>query len=275
MSFTRVAAAVLSAAALTALVAGPASAQTLKGTVVDRNANARTFVVASAAGRLHAVHAKRVPAVGRRVRVGARALRNGTFAARSLRLAGRTHHARLHGTVSFVDRHKHAFVVSAAGASVVVDTPASQQQMPNVGNVVDVNTTVGDQGDLEADDVNEQGEDHNGLELEGVVQSVDTTARTLTLTADDEDQLGGALTVKVPDAIDLTKFQPGNRVKLNVTLNPDGTYTISEISGDDNEQEADDPEDSQSVTPRQQGQQPGGDGQGDGDHGGSGEGSDD
>ena len=276
MRITRLATAALTATAIAAFAAGPASATTLKGTVVDRNASARTFVVASSAGKLHAVHAKRLPAVGRKVRVGARALRNGTFAARSLRLAGRTRHAKLHGTVSYTDRGKRAFVVSANGASIVVTLPTQPQQLPSPGNVVDVNTTVGDDGELEADDVNEHGRAGNGFDISGIVQSIDANAHTLTLSSDDEDELGGALTIAVPSTIDLTKYQQGQRVHLFVTLNADGTYTISEIAGDDDEQEADDPEEMQSVSPRQSGstQQPVGDRQGGGDHhsGGGGEG---
>ncbi|MEA2217552.1 MAG: hypothetical protein QOJ35_178 [Solirubrobacteraceae bacterium] len=247
LSLQRASTAVAVCAALLA-VAGPASASTIKGTVVHRSAHARSFVVASAKGHLTAVHARRSPAIGRIVRVTARRLRNGTFAAVRVRAQGRRTRARIHGTVSFVDRRHGAFVVSARGASIRVRTrrtvSAARDSLPAVGTVVDVDTTLDDQGDLEADDVNEVGEDHNGIDLEGVVLAVDAANRTITVSADDDNESGQSVVVHVPATIDIATFATGQQVELTVTATADG-FVLQGSSHDGDANEADDPSNEQ------------------------------
>lgn len=247
ITFKRAATA-LAAGAAVLVVAAPASASTIKGTVVHRNGHARSFVVASSTGRLTAIHARRSPAVGRLVRVSARRLRNGTFAARRVRAGGRRSHARIRGTVSFVDRRKGAFVVSARGASIRVSrarrarsVAAAADSMPAVGRIVVVDTALNDQGELQANDVQEIGEDTDGIDLEGVVLAVDAAARTITVSADDDDESGQSVLVHVPDTIDITAFAPGQQVSLTVTASADG-FLLQGSSRDDDAQEADDPD---------------------------------
>jgi hypothetical protein len=76
--------------------------------------------------------------------------------------------------------------------------------------------------------------------IEGNVAAVDTTARTLTVSADDDDQSGAQLTVSVPDSFDLTAIKPGDEVELLVALHSDGTFTLLGLAGDDNAREGDD-----------------------------------
>jgi hypothetical protein len=248
LSSNRILTAVAAVAALLA-VAGPASASasasTIKGTVVHRNARAHSFVVAALGGRLSAVHARRSPVVGRVVRVAARRLRNGTFAAGLVRASGRRSHARIRGTVSHVDPSSRAFVVSARGASIRVRrapstraASAAADSMPQVGTVVEVDTTIDAGGDLEADDVNEVGEDGDGIELEGVVLAVDAAAKTVTVSADDDDASGQSVVVHVADAADLTDFTAGQVVDLTVTATPGG-FVLQRFSHDDDADEAD------------------------------------
>jgi hypothetical protein len=263
LSLQRASTAVAVCAALLA-VAAPASASTIKGTVVHRSAHARSFVVASAKGHLTAVHARRSPAIGRIVRVTARRLRNGTFAAVRVRAHGRRTHARLRGTVTFVDRGHRAFVVSARGASIRVGTAravsAAADSLPTVGTMVDVDATLDDQGDVEADDVNEVGHDTDGIELEGVVLAVDAANRTIQVSADDDDASGQSVLVHVPATFDISAFAPGQEVELTVTATADG-FVLQGSSRDDNATEADDDN-------NEQGDHGGtGDGAGTGDHG--------
>ena len=225
--------------------AAPASAATLSGTVVHRNAHAHSFVVATSHGRLAAIHARTSPRPGRVVRVSAHRLRNGTYSARSVRVVGHRRHVQMRGTVTYA--RGRVFTLSSRGASILVRrlargarAVAASDAAPPVGSAVLVDANVDDNGDVEANDVNEEGQDGNGIDLEGKVLGIDTTARTLSISADDEEASGAALTVQVPAGIDLSGFKVGQEVELTVTRNTDGTFVLQQGMGDDNEQEADD-----------------------------------
>ncbi|HEY3189010.1 MAG TPA: hypothetical protein VGJ70_16115 [Solirubrobacteraceae bacterium] len=234
------------AAALAALVlAGPASATTFRGTVVHRNHSVRSFVVATKSGRMIAVHSRRAVRVGRVVRVNARRLHNGTYAARSIRVLGARRHARLRGTVTYVNRHRRLFTLSSRGASVLLHARraraarAAADDMPSSGSQVVADTEIDDQGDLEAKDVKDEGDDDDGIELEGKLLAVNRDSRTLSVAADDDEESGDAVDVKVPGSIDITQFKVGDEVELVVTKESDGSFTLQKADTDD-ENEADD-----------------------------------
>jgi hypothetical protein len=236
-------------AALLAFV-GVASAATLKGVVVHKNSRAHSFVIADRQGHLSAIHVKRAPRTGRTVVVNAHRLRNGTWAASKIRVGHAAHRARIHGTVTFVNAVKRAFVVSARGVSLLVHRghrgrAAAADALPPVGTVVTVDINVEDNGDVNATGVDEQGQDHNGIDLEGTVLAIDTAARTLSISSDDDEQSSSALTVHVPASFDLTKFHVGDSVELIVSLNPDGSYTLEQSSNDSSAEHAQNPSDEQ------------------------------
>jgi hypothetical protein len=236
MRIHRMGAAAAAAALLAA--AAPAGAQSLNGTVVHHNGRAHSFVVATGNGRLAAVHAASLPGVGRSVRLQARALRNGTFAGSHVHAGRRHRHVHLHGTVSFADRHRHRFVLSADGVSLLVR--ARSADVPAAGQTVDVQATLPASAMPVAHAVTPTGTDFT-IHLEGNVVAVDTTARTIAITADDDDQAGAQLTIAVPDAtIDLTKLTAGQEVELLVALHSDGTFTLLGFADDENGQQADD-----------------------------------
>lgn len=262
---TRAVAAVTAMAALG--VAAPAGAQALHGTVVHHNRHGHSFAVAARDGSLHAVHARRLPAVGRVVTVAARRLSNGTYAARGIHGRGHRGHTHLQGTVTYVDPSGKRLVLSSNGVSLLMRTSrhhgahaASNDGLPATGTVVDVKAVLPTGGMPIAQTVTPIGTDFT-TKIEGNVVAVDTTARTITITADDDDQSGAQLTISVTDpAIDLTAIQPGDEVELLVALHSDGTYVLLGLAGDDNGEHADDSE-------HQQGQSCGGDDD-HGDHGG-------
>lgn len=235
----------------TSALAGTASAATVKGTVVHTSRHAHSFVVASAAGRLTAVHTTRHLKAGRAVTVHGRTLTNGTFGASSVRLGSRLTHARVHGVVTFADRAHRRFVVSARGVSLVVTAArhrasAAADPVPPVGTTVTATTTIDDQGDLEAQNVQEDGQDTGTTDLEGQVLAVDPAARTLSLSADDDGEItGAAITVDIPASFDITQYHVGDELELVVTPNPDGSYTAVGDSEDGNAQQADDQGDDQ------------------------------
>ncbi len=244
----RTSTAVAAASASLALMAmsGVASAAQMSGVVVERNAHAHTFVLADHQGKLHELHSRQTPAVGRRVTVSATQLRNGTWAVNRVHLGASNHRVRIRGTVTFVSARKGVFVVSARGVSLLVHrrthrighasdltafVASPSDQLPSVGSTVTVTTDVGG-SELDATQVSDQGQNANGVDLEGTVLAVDPTARTLTISADDSDQTAGSITVDVPASFDMTLFAVGGRVELIASLNPDGTYTLEQSSQD-------------------------------------------
>ena len=141
----------------------------------------------------------------------------------------------------------------------------SANALPGVGTDVAATGTVDNQGDLEDQTVQTQGTDTGGIQIEGTIISIDTTNRTLTVSADDSEQSGATLTVDVPASLDITQFTAGQEVELNVTPQSDGTYMLLGSASDDNAQQANNGSD-------QQGNNQGEDGQGDQSGGSSGSG---
>ncbi len=244
--FPKRAAAILAACALMLVTATSASAKTLAGTVVHRNPRSHAFVVASRGGHLTALHARHLPGLGRVVTVSARRLRNGTFVAHRLHAHGRRGRARIRGAVTFVDPRHRSFVVSAKGASILVHAagPASggavassTGSLPPVGSVVRVDTSLDGHGSLEAAEVQQVGEETAGIELEGVVLAVDPVARTLQISADDDNEAGGSILVNVPAELELSAFQVGQEVSLTVASSAEG-FVLQGSSCDGNAQEA-------------------------------------
>ena len=230
------------------VLASAASAATLSGTVVHKNAHAKSFVVAGRGGSLTAVHARRSPALGRKVAVSARRLRNGTWLAQRIRIGRTTKRVQVRGTITYVNARRGTFVVSVRGVSLLVHrrgakrhgARAASASSPSVGDIVTVTGTLAD-GTVDATEVHHDGQNVNGVNLEGVVQAIDTTTSTLTVSADDSEQSGAALTVQVPASFDLTLFHQGQSVELIVSPNADGTYTLEQSSNDSGSHHADNP----------------------------------
>lgn len=251
MSTTIVRRAMLLAGAVAAVaLAGPAQAATVNGVVVHHNNKAGSFTVAARSGALRAVHARRKPPLGRHVKVTARKLRNGTFAARTVKVGAKRSRVRVRGTVTFVNRRARRFVVSARGVSLVVRVPGGGRAvaagaLPQQGDQVTVDANVDEQtGDLEANGVDNHGEDNGTIELEGVVQAIDAEKGILTISGDDEGG-SGSLTVLLPAGFDASVYRVGDPVELRATLNPDGTYSAVGSSGDQGVKEADNASDDQ------------------------------
>jgi uncharacterized membrane protein YgcG len=243
---TSVAAAAASASLALMAGTGVASAAQVSGVVVDRNGHAHTFVIADQQGRLREVHSRVTPALGRHVAVVVSALHNGTWIAKRLHVGSSARRARVRGTVTYESARRGVFVVSARGVSLLVHgrihhnrhaadlttfLATSADQLPPVGSTVTVSTDVSG-GEVDATQVADQGQNVNGVDLEGTILAIDTTARTLSISADDSEQSTGSITVQVPASFDLSLFQVGGRVELIASLGPDGTYTLEQSSDD-------------------------------------------
>jgi hypothetical protein len=252
MSFNIVRRGLLLGGTLSALaLVGSASAATLHGVVVQHNPRAHSFVVALTHGKLASIHSHKRPTIGRVVVVSVRQLRNGTFAAKHVK---RTNHirgrVRFRGVVTFVNRRRGMFTVSANGASLLVRTHhralgAAAQSLPSVGEQVQVEAQVDDQGDLEDQGVQDQGDQNNNVDVEGTILNVDTTNSQLTISADDDGESGQSIVVDVPSTIDITQFSSGQEVELTVSIQPDGSFVLVGSSEDGDSSEANNPGDQQ------------------------------
>lgn len=256
MSVTAIRRGLALGASLGALVlTGTASAATLRGVVVSHNRRAHSFVIAERRGHLASIHSRRSPAVGRVVVVRAKQLRNGTYAARHIKVTAKSRRlVRVHGVVTFVNQRLHEFTVSAGGASLLVHstrlanhaaTAGTSSPLPSVGDDVTVETQIDDQGDLEDQGVQNDGTQTQNIDVEGAILSIDTTAGTLTISADGEDDTSQSITVTVPSTIDISQFSVGQEVELTVSVQPDGSFLLQGSSDDGNSDEANNPQDQQ------------------------------
>jgi hypothetical protein len=255
ISLTRAAAGVLATTAALGGLASTAGAKTFKGAVVHHNQRAHSFVVADWAGHLYAVHAAHAPRLGSEVVVSARRLRDGTYQLQRSHRAGRAgRKLRVRGVVSYVDRRTGAFTLSAPGVSMLVVhshrlAAGTADATPPVGSVVVVTGTVNDQGELEDQSVQSEGTQTNGIDLEGTVLSVDPTAGTITVSADDSEQSGGSVLVTVPSPLSVSQFTPGEEVELLVQPTGTGTATLLGSADDQNAQSANNSQDQQGDSP--------------------------
>jgi hypothetical protein len=246
-------------------LASSASAATIRGVVVSHNARAHGFVVAERSGKLASVHSRHSPALGRLVTVRARELRNGTFEAQHVTARPQVRHRVLiHGVVTYVNRRRGEFTVSAGGASLLVHQRRSAgraadtttgSSLPSVGDDVSVETQITDQGDLEDQGVQQTGTTTQNIDVEGTILSVNNTpgttvdgtatSGTLTISADGEDNTNQSITVAVPSTMDISMFQVGQEVELTVSVLSDGSFLLQSSSEDGSSSQANNPGDQQ------------------------------
>ncbi|HET8980930.1 MAG TPA: hypothetical protein VFN87_22445 [Solirubrobacteraceae bacterium] len=276
ISLRRAAASALGTVTVLGAMAGVADAKTFRGAVVHHNRRAHSFVVADRSGHLYAVHANHAPRIGSEVIVRAQRLRNGTYRLQHVRRAGHAaRHVRIRGVVSYVDRRTGAFTVSAPGVSMLVIRSRSRRfhaadltsssgtgTTPPVGSPVVVTGTVNDQGEMDDQSVQTVGTPATSMDLEGTVLSVDPTAGTITVSADDSEQSGASVVVTVPSTLNISQFSQGQEVELLVQPTGTGTATLLGSSEDQSAQSAND-------GANQQGDNPSGDSQGGDSQGGS------
>jgi len=201
-------------------------AEPLSGTVV--HARARSYVVALAGGRLRTVHAKdTVPQVGEEVDQTGERLHNGTYSAAGFVVIGSQTRATLRGSVSFADRAKGVYTVSAAGVSMLVR--GATASLPTVGDEVVVRTRIVPADpprraapQLVQEAVEQRDRAPDPLEAAGKLKAIDTERRTLVLPADDLGESESDLAVTVPDELELASFRVGDELALTVRVLPSG-----------------------------------------------------
>ena len=185
------------------------------------------------------VHTAAKLRVGERVALKGRTLRNGTLAASSVRVIGRSRTVHFRGLL--LKKSGTRMVLSAGGAVISLNrgaartTSSANDTGPQPGAIVDVTATVSATDALDEDNVTTVSADAPGGAIEGKL-----TLGTGKITVVSEHM---ALVINVPTTFDLTKFANGDEVLAKFTQGADGTLTLTDLSGDDNAQEADDNQD--------------------------------
>jgi len=200
--------------------------------------------------------------VGERVAMTARALRNGTMAASAVRVVGHAQKVKFRGLM--LRKNHDRFVVSAGGAIVNVNRDAREDDDDvEAGDAVVVTANVGDDDDLDEDNLNPVDAAHPGGAIEGTL-----TIGTGKITVVSEHL---ALVLNVPAGFDLSHFANGDEVLAQFTQGADGTLTLTTLSNDENARQADEDDDNDDGDDDGGGDDGGGDHRGGrGDHGGGG-----
>jgi hypothetical protein len=117
----------------------------MHGTVVHLNPAARSYTLAANGGRMIAVHAGDLPALGETISVPVRGLFNRTFAEDGRRtVSGHTRAIELGGIVTYVDATDGVYTVSRTGASVLVRVDgANPGSLPVLGDLITVRGRLG------------------------------------------------------------------------------------------------------------------------------------
>ena len=196
---------------------------------VTSSATHVALVHTSAAARLH---------VGQRVSLTARTLRNGTLSAANVRVVGRAHTVRFRGLL--LAKSRTHLVVSAGGAVISIhrgtrSTASARDTRPVPGSQVAVQATVGANDELDEDDVAVVTATAPGGSIEGQL-----TLGTGTVTVSSEHM---TLVLNVPTGFDLTTFMTGDEVLATFAQQADGTLLLTQLSGDEDAQQADEDND--------------------------------
>jgi uncharacterized membrane protein YgcG len=161
--------------------------------------------------------------VGDRISMRSRRLANGTFAARDVHVLGRARHVAFGGFVMSRSRHDHSVTISAAGAPVTVQTA----NPPAPGSEVNVDATVNENGDLDADDVNVVTAAAPGGSIEGHVSALGTGS--ITIASEHE-----VLVLTVPAGFSLGALQVGDEVLAQFSQQSDGSLVLTSLTADEN-----------------------------------------
>jgi hypothetical protein len=211
------------------------SAALASGVVLKVQRATHLVAVANGKAKVSLVHTGAKLRVGQRVALKGRTLRNGTVAASSIRVVGRTRTVHFRGLL--LKKSGTRLVLSAGGAVISVNRGAgrtissAKDDGPQPGSVVEVTATVGSDDELDEDDVTTVSASAPGGAIEGKL-----TIGTGKVTIVSEHM---ALVLNVPSTFDLSKFVNGDEVLATFTQGADGTLTLTALSGDDNVQEAD------------------------------------
>lgn len=240
------------------------SAALASGVVLKVQPASHLVAVTQTQTRVALVHTTAKLAVGQRVALTARTLRNGTLAASSVKVLGRAHTVKFRGLL--LARSGSKLVVSAGGAVITLHrggraTASARDSGPQPGSTIAVTATVGTTGELDEDSMTTVSPSAPGGQIEGHL-----TLGVGTVSVTSEHM---SLVLKVPVGLDLTTFANGDEVLATFTQGADGSLTLTALSANGDAQQADNGDDNGGDS--HGGDNHGGDNHG-GDNGGSGSG---
>jgi hypothetical protein len=210
----RILPAAIAALALAALPAA-ASADTVDGTVVARDADRGTLVTAARSGAVTTLRVKRVAAFrpGERLRGTAKPVGDGTFEAVRLKRRGRAGSVKLNAAV--VAGTGRDYVVTAGGSTFSLR--AGRRAAPvTPGALVAARLKLA-KGKATVKRIRPVGQAAT-LALEGVVVAVAEGSLQVKVA-------GAVVTVLVPAGVEVWE-EPGDEVALTVTVGADGSFTL-------------------------------------------------
>ena len=214
--------AVIAATALLGAAPATASADTVKGTVVSRDAARGTIVTAGSGGTVATLRVAKPASFkpGARVRATATPLADGTYRSAGVKRLGRAKSVAVRGTL--VRRAGRELVLSAGSSTFALRT-ARPAVTGAPGALVSAKLKLA-KGRLIAKKVRLAGQAAT-LELEGTVAGFDGTTLQLAVEAP------GALPVAVPAGVELTA-ETGDEVELAVAIG--GGFTLLAVDGEIN-----------------------------------------
>jgi hypothetical protein len=153
------------------------------------------------------------------------------------------------GVVSFVDQAGGRYALSARGVSLLIAPAAGAPTTPSTTSTpAAVLPAVGDRLRLELALPNpgasaagsrltelqrsDEGRWRSPLELAGVISAIDTTIRTVTISADGQGLSNAAIGMTVPANIDLSKLSLKEAVVAHATVSANGTYALAGAAAD-------------------------------------------
>jgi uncharacterized membrane protein YgcG len=201
------------------------------GVVIKVQKGTHLVVIARTPSSVVLVHSQARVAVGERVALHARRLRNSTFAASRIEVLGRVRRVRFRGLLLANSGPK--LMVSAGGALIALHRGAHRNDSaPKPGSVIQVTVSIGANGELDEDDATTVSPTAPGGQIEGRL-----LLGTGTITVTSEHM---SLLLKVPAGLSLTPFVSGMEVLATFTQGTDGSLTLTALSADGDAEQADD-----------------------------------
>ncbi len=214
--------AVIAATALLGAVPAAASADTVKGTVVARDAARGTIVTAGSGGAVSTLRVAKPASFkpGTRVRATATPLADGTYRGAAVKRLGRAKRGAVRGAL--VRRSGRELVLAAGGSTFALRT-ARPAVAGAPGALVSAKLKIA-KGKVSAQRIRLAGQ-ATTLELEGTVAGFDGATLQLAVEAP------GTVPVAVPAGVELTA-ETGDEVELAVTVG--GGFTLLAVDGEIN-----------------------------------------
>lgn len=216
--------------ALVLAAPAPAAAATVKGVVVAKNPLRKAVVVAAPNGSLRTVATSswKSTRIGSRVQANARALQDGTFAARGFRVTGRVSKARVRAVVVKYERSSHRYLVSGGGTVFslryggrTLAAASAEPAQPGALVVATVDTTGTTLQTQQLTQVGQVGK----IRVEGIITEL--SGSTIKLVVPEV----GFVTLTVPAGFDLTKLKVFDQVRVELGVGADESFTVLSLKG--------------------------------------------